>query len=121
MSGSAPVKEYFFVRRPVFAGVISIIITLMGLFALRTMPIARYPQITPPAVQVTAIYPGANAEDVAQAVAAPIEQQLSSLDGLLYYKSSNSSDGAMNLQVYFDISRNQDLAEIGRASCRERV
>ncbi|MFI5279679.1 MAG: efflux RND transporter permease subunit, partial [Gemmatimonadales bacterium] len=104
--------EYFFIKRPVLAGVISIIITLMGLFTLRSMPIARYPQITPPAVQVTAIYPGANAEDVAQAVAAPIEQQLSSLDGLLYYTSANASDGSMNLQVYFDISRNQDLAAV---------
>jgi len=111
MSGEAG-KEYFFVRRPVFAGVISIVITLMGLVALKSMPVARYPQITPPSVQVTAIYPGANAEDVAQAVAAPIEQQLSSLNGLLYFKSSNSSDGAMNLQVYFDISRSQDLAAV---------
>ncbi|MFI5208111.1 MAG: efflux RND transporter permease subunit [Gemmatimonadales bacterium] len=104
--------EYFFIKRPVLAGVISLIITLMGLFTLRSMPIARYPQITPPAVQVSAIYPGANAEDVAQAVAAPIEQQLSSLDGLLYYTSANASDGSMNLQVYFDISRNQDLAAV---------
>ncbi|HEY2805720.1 MAG TPA: multidrug efflux RND transporter permease subunit [Gemmatimonadales bacterium] len=104
--------EYFFIRRPVFAGVISIIITILGIFALRTMPITRYPQITPPAVQVTAVYPGANAEAVAQAVAAPIEQQLSALNGLLYFKSSNSSDGVMNLQVYFDISRSQDLAAV---------
>ena len=110
--GPKPQTEYFFIRRPVFAGVISIIITILGIFALRTMPITRYPQITPPAVQVTAVYPGANAEAVAQAVAAPIEQQLSALDGLLYFKSSNSSDGVMNLQVYFDISRSQDLAAV---------
>ncbi len=109
---SRPAQEYFFIRRPVFAGVISIIITILGIFALRTMPITRYPQITPPAVQVTAVYPGANAEAVAQAVAAPIEQQLSALDGLLYFKSSSSSDGVMNLQVYFDIARSQDLAAV---------
>ncbi len=112
--GAAPDGElrYFFIRRPVLAAVISITITLLGLFALRRLPVNRYPQITPPAVSVTAVYPGATAEDVAQAVAAPIEQQLSGLDGLLYYKSSNSSDGAMNLQVYFDISRDQDLAAV---------
>ncbi|HTO72686.1 MAG TPA: multidrug efflux RND transporter permease subunit [Gemmatimonadales bacterium] len=108
-SGSS---DYFFIRRPVFAGVISIVITLLGAFALKSLPINRYPQITPPAVQVTANYPGATAEVVAQAVAAPIEQQLSGLDKLLYFKSSNASDGTMNLSIYFDISRNQDLAAV---------
>ena len=103
---------YFFVRRPVLAGVISIVIVLLGTFALLGLPVARYPQITPPSVQVTATYPGATAEDVAQAVAAPIEQQLSGLDGLLYYRSSNSSSGVMNLQVFFDIGRDQDIAAV---------
>jgi hydrophobe/amphiphile efflux-1 (HAE1) family protein len=107
-----PELKYYFVRRPVMAAVISIVITLLGLFALQRLPINRYPQITPPAVSVTAIYPGATAEDVALAVAAPIEQQLSGLDGLLYYQSANSSDGVMNLTVYFDISRQQDLAAV---------
>jgi hydrophobe/amphiphile efflux-1 (HAE1) family protein len=104
--------RYFFIRRPVFSAVISIVITLLGLFALRTLPVNRYPQITPPAIQVTATYPGATAEDVAQAVAAPIEQQLSGIPGLLYFRSSNSSDGVMNLSVFFDISRDQDLAAV---------
>src|SRR4029450_7937719 len=90
--------RYFFIRRPVLAAVISIVIVLLGLFALLRLPVSRYPQITPPAVQVSATYPGATAEDVAQAVAAPIEQQLSGLDGLLYYRSSNSSNGVMKLQ-----------------------
>ena len=103
---------YFFVRRPVLAGVISIVIVLLGTFALLRLPVSRYPQITPPSVQVTATYPGATAEDVAQAVAAPIEQQLSGLDGLLYYRSSNSSNGVMNLQVFFDIGRDQDIAAV---------
>jgi multidrug efflux pump len=105
-------KEYPFVRRPVLAMIISITVTLLGLIAMYLLPINRYPQITPPAVQVVAVYPGASAEDVASAVAAPIEQQLAGLDGLLYYNSSNSSDGTMNLSVYFDISRNQDLAAV---------
>ncbi len=112
MSDSAPQIKYFFIRRPVLATVISIVITLLGIFALRSLPVNRFPQITPPSVQVTAVYPGATAEVVAQAVAAPIEQQLSGLDGLLYFKSSNSSDGVMNLSIYFDISRNQDLAAV---------
>jgi len=77
-----------------------------------SLPITLYPRITPPSVQVTAVYPGATAEDVAEAVAAPIEQQLSSMDGLLYFKSSNGSDGTMNLSIYFDISRDQDLAAV---------
>ena len=104
--------RYFFIRRPVLAVVISIVITLLGAFALLRLPINRFPQITPPAVQVTAVYPGANAEDVAQAVAAPIEQQLSGLEGMLYYQSANSSAGVMSLSIYFDISRDQDLAAI---------
>ena len=112
MSDATPEIKYFFIRRPVMAAVLSITVTLLGLFALQRLPVNRYPLITPPAVSVSAVYPGATAEDVAQAVAAPIEQQLSGLDGLLYFKSANSSDGALNLQVYFDINRDQDLAAV---------
>ncbi len=104
--------QYFFVQRPVLAGVISIVIALLGVLAMLSLPVNRYPQITPPSVRVTAVYPGASAEDVANSVAAPIEQQLSGLDGLLYYKSSNASDGSMNLALTFDISRDQDLAAV---------
>ncbi len=107
-----PEIKYFFVRRPIFAAVISIAIVLLGIFSLHSLPIDLYPRITPPVVQVTAVYPGATAQDVANAVAAPIEQQLSGIPGLLYYKSSNASDGSMNLQIYFDISRDQDLAAV---------
>src|SRR5258706_1326765 len=115
---AAPEIKYLFIRRPIFAAVISIVVVLLGLFALTTLPINRYPPITPPSVQVSAVYPGATAEDVANAVAAPIEQQLSGLDGLLYFKSSNSSAGVMNLSVYFDISRNPALAAVGRQKKR---
>jgi hydrophobe/amphiphile efflux-1 (HAE1) family protein len=107
-----PEIRYFFIRRPVFSAVVSIVVVLLGLFALSTLPINRYPPLTPPVVQVTATYPGATAEDVAQAVAAPIEQQLSGLDGLLYFKSASASDGTLSLSVYFDISRNVDLAAV---------
>ncbi len=109
---NTPEVKYFFIRRPVLAGVISIVVTLLGIFSIGLLPVARYPQITPPAVQVIAAYPGATAEDVAEAVAAPIEQQLSGLQGLLYYSSANSSDGVMSLQVFFDVSRDQDLAAV---------
>ncbi len=112
--GPAPPSDikYFFIRRPVMAGVIAIVITLLGLVSLKYLPVNRYPSITPPSIRITAVYPGATAEDVARAVAAPIEQQLSGLRDLLYYKSSNSSDGTMSLQVFFDISRDQDLAAV---------
>src|SRR5216684_6760540 len=109
---AAPEIRNVFIRRPIFSGVISIVIVLLGLFALRALPVNSYPALTPPEIQVQAVYPGATAQDVAAAVAAPIEQQLSGLEGLLYFKSSNSSDGVMNLSVYFDISRNPDLAAV---------
>ncbi len=104
--------QYFFIKRPVLAIVVSVIVVLLGVFAIRLLPISRYPQITPPAVQVQATFPGATAEDVAEAVAAPIEAQLSGLQGLLYYSSANASDGTMSLQIYFDVNRSQDLAAV---------
>ncbi len=109
--GAAEV-QYFFIRRPILAIVISVVIVLLGVFAIRLLPISRYPQITPPAVQVQATFPGATAEDVAEAVAAPIEAQLSGLQGLLYYSSANASDGTMSLSIYFDVNRSQDLAAV---------
>ena len=111
-SGDDDEVHYFFIKRPVLAIVISLIITILGVFAIRLLPISRYPQITPPAVQVQAVFPGATAEDVAEAVAAPIEAQLSGLQGLLYYSSANASDGTMSLQIYFDVTRSQDLAAV---------
>ena len=107
-----PEIRNLFIRRPIFSGVISIVIVLLGLFSLTTLPVESYPSLTPPEIQVQAIYPGATAKDVADAVAAPIEQQLSGLEGLLYFKSANSSDGVMNLSVFFDVGRNPDLAAV---------
>ena len=108
----APQIRNLFIRRPVFAAVISIVIVLLGLFSLTRLAVESYPPLTPPEIQVQAVYPGATAQDVADAVAAPIEQQLSGMEGLLYFKSANSSDGVMNLSVYFDVSRNPDLAAV---------
>ena len=104
--------RYFFIRRPVMASVISIVIVLLGSFAIKLLPVARYPQITPPAVTISAVYPGASAEDAAQAVAAPIEEQLASLQGMLYFSSTSASDGSTTIAVTFDVSRNQDLAAV---------
>ena len=108
----APLIRNLFIRRPVFSAVISIVIVLLGLFSLSRLAVESYPPLTPPEIQVQAVYPGATAQDVADAVAAPIEQQLSGMQGLLYFKSANSSDGVMNLSVFFDVSRNPDLAAV---------
>jgi hydrophobe/amphiphile efflux-1 (HAE1) family protein len=104
--------SYFFVRRPIFAMVISLVIVLLGLFSLRSLPVNTYPKITPPTVQITATYPGATAEQVCTAVAAPIEQQLPGIQGLQYYKTSCASDGAISIQATFDISRDLDQAAV---------
>ncbi|HXL52069.1 MAG TPA: multidrug efflux RND transporter permease subunit [Gemmatimonadales bacterium] len=108
----APQIRNLFIRRPVFSAVISIVIVLLGLFSVSRLAVESYPPLTPPEIQVQAVYPGATAQDVADAVAAPIEQQLSGMQGLLYFKSANSSDGVMNLSVFFDVSRNPDLAAV---------
>ncbi|HEX4470151.1 MAG TPA: efflux RND transporter permease subunit, partial [Gemmatimonadaceae bacterium] len=109
---SSTTSQYLFVRRPVLAIVISITITLVGVLMILQLPINQYPPMTPPTIQVATQFVGATAQDVANAVAAPIEQQLDGLAGLLYYSSSNGSDGSMNLSVFFDPSRDQDLAAV---------
>ncbi len=102
----------FFVDRPVFATVLSVLIVLLGTISIFTLPIARFPEITPPTVRVTAVYPGANAETVAQALAAPIEQQLSGATDLLYFSSQCTNDGALTTLVTFEIGTDQDLAAV---------
>jgi hydrophobe/amphiphile efflux-1 (HAE1) family protein len=111
-AGQPEEVQYFFVKRPIFAMVISLVIVLLGLFSIRILPINTYPKITPPSVQITASYPGATAEQVCISVAGPIEQQLPGIQGLEYYKTSCSSDGSMTIQVYFDISRDLDQAAV---------
>ncbi|MCM1178267.1 MAG: multidrug efflux RND transporter permease subunit [Bacteroides sp.] len=105
-------KSDFFIDRPVFSTVISIIIVLVGLIGLIMLPVDQYPQIVPPVVRISASYPGASAQTVAQAVATPIEQELNGTPGMLYMESSNSNSGAFSATVTFDISSNPDLAAV---------
>ena len=104
--------SHFFIDRPVFAAVISIILTLAGLSAMGVLPIAQFPEITPVQVTVSATYPGASADVVSQSVAAPIEQQVNSVDNLMYMYSSSSSTGNMTLNVFFDIGTDPDIAQV---------
>ncbi|MDX2227801.1 MAG: multidrug efflux RND transporter permease subunit [Verrucomicrobiae bacterium] len=102
----------FFIDRPIFASVVSIVIVLLGLLAVKGLPVEQYPNIVPPSVQMSAVYPGASAEVVAQGVAAPIETQISGIPGLIYFSSVNSSDGSMNLTAFFDIGTDQNIAAV---------
>ena len=102
----------FFIDRPVFAAVISIVIILAGLAAMKSLPIAQYPQILPPQVSVSASYPGASAQVIAETVAAPLEQQINGVEGMIYQLSNSASSGSMSLSVYFEVGRDPDQATI---------
>src|SRR5262249_4867766 len=102
----------FFIDRPIFASVLSIIITLAGGISLMTLPIAQYPEITPPTVEVYAIYPGANAEVVAASVAAPIEQQVNGVERMMYMSSQCTNDGTYRLTVTFSLGTDLNIAQV---------
>jgi len=102
----------FFIDRPVFSTVISVLIVLVGLIGLISLPIEQYPQITPPVVKVSASYPGANALTVSQAVATPIEQELNGTPGMIYMQSNCSNSGNLTITVTFDVSSDPDLAAV---------
>ena len=102
----------FFIERPIFATVLSLLLLVAGGVALFVLPIDQYPSITPPTVQVTAVYPGANAETIAQTVGIPIEQQVNGVDGMLYMSSTSSSSGTYQLTVTFEVGTDIDMATV---------
>ena len=102
----------FFIRRPIFASVISILITLAGLAAMRVLPIEQYPQIVPPQVTVTAVYPGASAEVVAATVATPIEEAINGVEDMLYMSSSSTNNGTYSLTVTFAPGTDPAIAQV---------
>src|SRR5437588_1562390 len=102
----------FFIDRPIFSWVISIVILLVGAVAVFVLPVAQYPEITPPTVSVTASYPGANAQVVADSVAAPIEQQVNGVDRMMYMSSQCTNDGAYNLTITFELGTDLNMAQV---------
>src|SRR6478672_10965882 len=102
----------FFIDHPIFSSVMSIIVTLAGGIAVFSLPIAQYPEITPPTVEVSANYPGANAQVVADTVAAPIEQQVNGVEGMLYMSSQCTNDGVYTLTVTFNVGVDLNMAQV---------
>ncbi|HEU5407252.1 MAG TPA: efflux RND transporter permease subunit, partial [Nitrospira sp.] len=102
----------FFIERPIFASVLSIVIVVIGLVALIKLPIAQFPDISPPVVQIEADYPGASAEVAADSVARTIEVQLPGIDNLLYYDSTSTNDGHVSIRLTFEIGTNVDIAQV---------
>src|SRR3984885_12708661 len=104
--------SHFFIDRPIFAAVLSIVLVLAGIVAFRALPVEQYPNVTPPTVQVTALYPGANALTVRDTVAAPIEEQVSGVEGMMYMSSQSTNDGAYTLTVTFRLGMDTDMAQV---------
>jgi multidrug efflux pump len=106
------VGPHFFINRPIFASVLSIVIVLCGYLALQSLPVAQYPEITPPTISVIANYPGANAIDVARTVATPIELEVNGVERMLYMESKSTNDGQMNLTITFEVGTDLNMAQV---------
>ena len=104
--------SHFFIDRPIFASVMSLFIMIIGAVALLTLPIAQYPEIAPPTIQVTASYPGASAEVISQTVATPLEQQINGVENMLYLSSQATGDGNLTITVTFRLGTNLDTAQV---------
>jgi multidrug efflux pump len=102
----------FFIKRPIFAIVCSLVIVIGGLLAMFQLPVEQYPNMSPVQITVSASYPGADAQTVAETVAAPIETQINGVDGMLYMTSTSSASGTMTITVYFDIDVDPDIAQV---------
>ena len=101
-----------FIRRPRLAIVIAVVISIAGVIALRALPVAQFPDIVPPQVQVTALYPGASAQAVEESVAQVIENQVNGVEKMIYMKSTNANDGTLTLKVSFEVGSNQDMDNV---------
>src|SRR5438270_4652162 len=104
--------SHFFIDRPIFAAVLSIVLVIVGVVALLGLPVAQYPEVAPPTVQVSAIYPGANAQVVADTVASPIEQEVTGVEEMLYMSSKCTNDGQMYLDVTFKLGTDLNMAQV---------
>ncbi|MEE2825816.1 MAG: multidrug efflux RND transporter permease subunit [Planctomycetota bacterium] len=102
----------FFINRPIFASVISIIITMVGVVSFFSLPVAKFPEIAPPTIQVSAVYPGANAKVIAETVATAIEQEVNGVENMLYMSSSSANDGSYSLQITFELGTDMDMATV---------
>ena len=104
--------SHFFIDRPIFAAVISVIITILGAVSFLRLPIAQYPEIAPPLISVTGQYPGASAEVVASTVVTPIEQQINGVENMIYIASNSTADGRFSIAVSFELGTNLDIAQV---------
>src|SRR5437667_6757227 len=104
--------SHFFIDRPIFASVVSIVFVILGAVAFFRLPVAQYPEIAPPTINVTGQYPGASADVVASTVVAPIEEQINGVENMLYLSSNSTADGRFTIAVTFDLGTNLDIAQV---------
>src|ERR1043165_4335085 len=104
--------SHFFIDRPIFASVVSIVFVILGAVAFARLPVAQYPEIARPVINVSGQYPGASAESVASTVVAPIEEQINGVENMLYMSSNSSGDGRFSIGVTFEVGTNLDIAQV---------
>ncbi len=102
----------FFINRPIFASVISIIVVIAGVVSFSSLPVAKFPEVSPPTVQVSAVYPGANAQVISETVATAIEQEVNGVENMIYMSSNSANDGSYNLQITFELGTDMDMATV---------